>query len=184
MKKKWNLAALLPGFLGIADNAQGAALQAMTEQGADNALKHIEIAPLHVSTPLYIAGHRSHSSHRSHRSHRSSSGGYRTYSPPASSSASSSSGTSSSSRQSDPLGQPATPSYTAPKDTKQPVPDRKALIMRVQVSLKIMGYYTGAVDGIMGPATRAAINDYREAKHLPSGLIDAQLLNALGVAAP
>ncbi|TBW49533.1 His-Xaa-Ser repeat protein HxsA [Marinobacter halodurans] len=187
MKKKWSLAAFLPGFIGLTENTQAITLKSMAEQGSDDTLKHIEIAPLHVTTPLYIAGHRSHSSHGSHRSHRSSSGGYRSYSTPSypstPSSSSSSSGSSSSSR-SDPLGQPATPSYTAPKPSHKQVADRTALIMRVQVGLKIMGYYTGTVDGIMGPATRSAIKDYREEKGLPNGLIDQQLLNALGVAAP
>lgn len=189
MKSKWSLAALLPGFIGLSESTQAMSLKAIAEYGTDDQFKHIEIAPLNVNTPIYIAGHRSHSSHSSHRSHRSSSGGYRSYpapsypstSPPSSSSTPSSTGNSS---RSDPLGQPASPKYTVPKASHKQASDRVSLIMRVQVGLKIMGYYTGSVDGVMGTATRTAIKDYREEKGMPIGLIDMQLLNSLGVSAP
>lgn len=184
--KKWNLAALLPGFLAVSNSAQAVEEEFSPTVDLSKALDAIEIAPLNVRTPIYIAGHRSHSSHRSHRSHRSSSGGSSSYrSPPSpSSSGSSSSSSPYSSDNADPLGQPSTPKYTTPAEREKQHTDRMALIMRVQLALKILGFYSGEIDGLMGPKTRAAIQDYRQENGLPSGNIDTQLLNSLGVSAP
>jgi len=186
--KKWNLAALLPGFLLASGGTQGVEESPSLDLDISKTLEGIEIAPLNVRTPIYIAGHRSHSSHRSHRSHRSSSGGsssYRTYpSPSGGSSSGSTSPSPYSPGNADPLGQPETPNYTTPSEKKKQYDNKQALIMRVQLALKILGFYTGKIDGIMGPRTRMAIQDYREEKGLPSGNIDMALLNSLGVSAP
>lgn len=208
MKKKWSLAALLPGFLTL--NTSGASNYPADESKpgtSEIGLKGIVIAPLNVETPLYIAGHRSHSSHSSHRSssgssghsshsshssHRSSAGsGSRSYSPPPSESTSPSSSTppqTSPSYNSDPLGQPSTPSYTTPSQAelkKQQQIERETLIKRVQLSLSILGYYVGSIDGILGPRTRSAIVRYRWDKGLNRvETIDSELLNSLGIAAP
>jgi len=59
------------------------------------------------------------------------------------------------------------------------------LVRRVQMSLRILGYYTGQIDGIIGPGTRRAIEKYRWDKGLnAANVIDAELLNSLGIAAP
>lgn len=186
--KKWNLAALLPGFLSLAN--QGVAEPATT-LNINNSFVPDDLifAPLNTETPVYIAGHRSHSSHRSHRSHsshRSSSGGgyYRSA--------------------------PATPSYSAPASNNQQrnltgnsqnsstsnrndyssnisnstttAEQRKRLVMRVQYALFERSYYDGVIDGIMGPATRDAISRYRQTYGLPLNVyIDAALLNSLGL---
>lgn len=179
--KKWKLASLLPGFLAI-NSSDVAAVPDMKE--VDPALEGLVVAPLNASTPLYIAGHRSHQSHSSHSSHRSSSGSsYRSYpSTPATPAPSPSK------PKADPLGRPSTPSYTAPAGTTRGTSkadfDKATLIMQVQVSLRIFGYYTDSIDGLMGPNTRSAIKEYRKAKGLgTSELIDAQLLNSLGISA-
>lgn len=186
--KKWNLAALLPGFLSLAN--QGVAEPATTLNIHNTfAPDDLIFAPLNTETPIYIAGHRSHSSHRSHRSHsshRSSSGGgyYRSA--------------------------PAAPSYSAPANNSQQrnltrntqnsstsnrndyspnissatvnAEQRKRLVMRVQYALFERSYYDGVIDGIMGPTTRDAISRYRRTHGLPLNVyIDAALLNSLGL---
>lgn len=179
MKKRLSLAALLPGFLSL----NSSETLANTEHSPSYSdLDDVVIAPLNAATPIYLAGHRSHSSHSSHSSHRSSSGGgsytpsYPTYTPPV--------------RRSEPLSQPSNPSYTAPAQKKEKkkekdLNDRETVIMRVQLALKIEGYYMGPIDGKMGPMTRDAINRYRKDQFLPEAVgIDVRLLNALGIAAP
>ena len=143
------------------------------------------------SLPEYLAGHRSHASHGSHGSHgshRSSAGSSRPAIPstpaprpapipraPAS----------------DPLGQQPKP----PQTYKPAIPDAPALrnnrelratvIRQVQSKLKILGYYSGSVDGVMGPMTRDAIDVYKIAKGIPrGGYLDIGTLNALGVRVP
>ena len=176
MKKRLSLAALLPGFLSL----NSSETLANTEPSPNYSdLDDVVIAPLNAATPIYLAGHRSHSSHSSHSSHRSSSGGgsytpsYPTYTPPA--------------KRSEPLSQPSNPSYTSPtqKRKEKDLNNLETVIMRVQLALKIEGYYMGSIDGKMGPMTRDAINKYRKDQFLPAAVgIDARLLNALGIAAP
>lgn len=185
--KKWNLAALLPGFLTLAN--QGVADPTTTLNiNSTLAPDDLIFAPLNTETPIYIAGHRSHSSHRSHRSHsshRSSSGGgyYRSA--------------------------PATPSYSAPSTNNQQrnlsgnsqnsssnrndfssnvsqstttAEQRKRLVMRVQYALFERSYFNGVIDGVMGPATRDAITRYRRTHGLSLNVfIDAALLNSLSL---
>ncbi|EOE0521955.1 His-Xaa-Ser repeat protein HxsA [Providencia stuartii] len=184
--KKWNLAALLPGFLVL--NNQVFADSAITFKNEQSYQPDdLIFAPLNTETPIYIAGHRSHSSHRSHRSHsshRSSSGGgyYRSA--------------------------PVTPSYSAPATNNQQrnlsgnaqnsankndyaanirqstltAEQRKRLVMRVQYALFERNYFDGVIDGVMGAATRNAITRYRQTYGLPLNVfIDAELLNSLGI---
>jgi hypothetical protein len=52
----------------------------------------------------------------------------------------------------------------------------------VQQELRQQGYYRGAIDGDIGPASRAAIRSYQADNGLSvTGRIDSQLLRALGV---
>jgi peptidoglycan hydrolase-like protein with peptidoglycan-binding domain len=52
----------------------------------------------------------------------------------------------------------------------------------VQRALSGAGYYRGAIDGVIGPRTRAAIRAYERDNNLsPDGELDDNLLNALGV---
>jgi localization factor PodJL len=53
-------------------------------------------------------------------------------------------------------------------------------MQQVQRSLKERGYYQGAVDGIMGARTRAAIAAFqRDANMEPTGRLDAATLTQL-----
>jgi His-Xaa-Ser repeat protein HxsA len=133
-----------------------------------------------------LAGHRSHSSHASHSSHRSSSGGsvYRApvYTAPAT---------------------PATPLYTPPaSDSTAPAtilpssPDAALktlpgnsdkfveIAKQVQLALYSWGYYSGVIDGVVGPATRTAISTMQADWNLKvTGTITPEVLNALKIVA-
>lgn len=147
-----------------------------------------------LERPFTLAGHRSHSSHRSHGSHRSSSGSGQagpnysvpsypapTLSPPSTSRNSDSTPPSSV--------LPSSPSIAPGARTSKADKLRgntkafKALVMQVQVALFARGYYSGTVDGVIGPETKAAISRYQSASGLPvTGTLGDELLDALNVA--
>jgi hypothetical protein len=55
------------------------------------------------------------------------------------------------------------------------------VIANVQYALQQLGYFSEAVDGVLGPVTRAAIEDYQVENNLPvTGAIDRPLLVSLG----
>ena len=55
-------------------------------------------------------------------------------------------------------------------------------VAAVQRRLSQGGYYHGAVDGVIGPATRVAIRSYERNNGLPvDGEIDRQLLRTMGL---
>ena len=59
-------------------------------------------------------------------------------------------------------------------------PDR--VIADVQASLKDMGYYTGQVDGLLGPLTRKALIGYQEDAGLTAtAAIDEPTLETLNL---
>ena len=46
----------------------------------------------------------------------------------------------------------------------------------------MLGYYAGAIDGIMGPSTRDAVDLFKISRGLPrGGYLDVDTLNALGI---
>jgi His-Xaa-Ser repeat protein HxsA len=154
----------------------------------DNSFGNIPMQQgLNTSVPLTLAAHRSHSSHGSHGSHRSSSGSSArptpNYSPPPPTNTQPTP-----KKQSEPLGQRA-----KPKETYDPaVPDARGLvsdkalrfkvIKKVQLRLTISGEYSGDIDGIMGPATRDAIDIFKIKNGLKrGGYLDLDTLNALGI---
>ncbi len=47
--------------------------------------------------------------------------------------------------------------------------DRRSRTKRIQAALKVLGFYTGKLDGSSGPMTRRAIADYRRANGLTPG---------------
>lgn len=50
----------------------------------------------------------------------------------------------------------------------------------VQGKLQQQGLYHGAVDGIVGPETKAAVHSYQQSQHLtPTGHLDSATLNSL-----
>ena len=60
---------------------------------------------------------------------------------------------------------------------------RGSTIARVQERLARSGYYSGTIDGIMGPRTRSAIRAYERRHGLPAdGAIDSRLLEIMGLA--
>jgi hypothetical protein len=62
----------------------------------------------------------------------------------------------------------------------RPRPEYVSSVYQVQKALRGLGYYYGALDGVSGPATRAAIYNFRMDKGLPPGsMIDGHLLEAL-----
>ena len=65
----------------------------------------------------------------------------------------------------------------APEAARQPDPD----VERIQSILSDLGFYKGTVDGLTGPATRAAVAAYQKTVGLaPTGEVDAALLTQLG----
>lgn len=139
-----------------------------------------------------LAAHRSHSSHRSHgshRSHRSSSGGG--YSPSPSRPA--------------PSTRPAVPAVPGNRNLDSTPPSSvlpgspaiapevqqrlrgnseafRELARRVQLALYARGFYTGAIDGIPGPMTAAAITGFERSQGLTvTGRITDDLLDALAI---
>jgi hypothetical protein len=55
------------------------------------------------------------------------------------------------------------------------------IIANVQYALQQLGYFSEAVDGVLGPVTRAAIEDYQVENNLPvTGAIDRPFLVSLG----
>ncbi len=55
-------------------------------------------------------------------------------------------------------------------------------IKKLQESLRDKGYYSGQVDGVLGPRTRAAIRRYQKSENPPvTGRLDAQTAGKLGV---
>jgi peptidoglycan hydrolase-like protein with peptidoglycan-binding domain len=55
-------------------------------------------------------------------------------------------------------------------------------IKKLQESLRDKGYYSGHVDGVLGPQTRAGIRQYQKAENLPvTGRLDGETSGKLGV---
>ena len=72
---------------------------------------------------------------------------------------------------------------TGAVDNSVPAPDDT--VQAVQTLLTQLGYYTGPVDGIFGPATRDAVANYQTARQLDvSGSLTAQTLQSLGLSQP
>ena len=60
--------------------------------------------------------------------------------------------------------------------------DPGQVIANVQTALQEQGYYRSAVDGLIGPATRAALAHYQQDQGLPiTSAIDGPTLQALGL---
>ncbi|MCZ6906581.1 MAG: peptidoglycan-binding domain-containing protein, partial [Deltaproteobacteria bacterium] len=57
-----------------------------------------------------------------------------------------------------------------------------AQIQQAQERLKARGFDPGPIDGILGPQTRAALNEYQATQRLPTtGVLDEKTRNSLGV---
>jgi peptidoglycan hydrolase-like protein with peptidoglycan-binding domain len=55
-------------------------------------------------------------------------------------------------------------------------------VKKVQETLHDKGYYSGQIDGILGPQTRAGLRQYQKSENLPvTGHVDAETAGKLGV---
>ena len=75
--------------------------------------------------------------------------------------------------------------FVLPKvNARPPVPaPSSALATDVQRQLQQRGYYTAAIDGRVGPATRQAVRDFQAAAGLPvTGVVDSRLLAEIKLA--
>jgi peptidoglycan hydrolase-like protein with peptidoglycan-binding domain len=67
--------------------------------------------------------------------------------------------------------------------------DLSGAVQQIQTGLSILGFYEGDIDGIYGPATETAVQEFQESQGFPADgiygpLTDAALREALGEAAP
>ncbi|WP_425516921.1 His-Xaa-Ser repeat protein HxsA [Novosphingobium profundi] len=137
-----------------------------------------------------LAGHRSHSSHASHSSHRSgSSGTYRApvYTPRAPATPRTTAPSTRNERStprssilpSSPAITNAQPLYSSPSATSI-----KNVVRQVQLGLTSYGYYTGAIDGIVGPQMRSALTRFQTDFNLNvTGTITPEVLDAFKIRA-
>ncbi|MFZ5746917.1 MAG: peptidoglycan-binding protein [Pseudomonadota bacterium] len=141
----------------------------------------------HSSHSSHRSGSGGHSSHMSHTSHRSSTGGYSvpTYTAPAPSPPPSPPPP----PRAAPLHSPALPLRSArtgeaspPKTLSGRSAQFQAIVRRVQIALLAQGYYAGKIDGIVGPAMRAGLRKFQEARGIAvTGTITAEVLDALRI---
>lgn len=60
----------------------------------------------------------------------------------------------------------------------------KSIVMRVQLGLQAYGYYNGAIDGIVGKGTRAALVRFQTDYNLKvTGTITPEVLDAFKISA-
>jgi len=72
--------------------------------------------------------------------------------------------------------------YTSPETISIRHESAPTMEYQVQQALTRMGYYHGAINGVVGKLTRKAIADYQYAMGLePTGVIDDMLLQSLGI---
>ena len=172
MKKRF----VVPSLLAAGFSADGAQAMVPVEKAVEAAGTKSLFDVFRLQHEHHLAAHRSHRSHSSHRSHRSGSSGSPVpkYNPP------------SRNRDSTPPSSvlPQSPS-TAPQKT---LPGNSAkfseIVRRVQAALYATGYYTGALDGLIGPQTKAALAKYQKDQGLAvTGTITKETLDALRIAA-
>lgn len=112
--------------------------------------------------------HRSHGSHQSHGSHRSS-GAAVPLAPPSSPNRNLNAVPPASILPSNPAISPSSQQFME-------------VVRDVQTALYVYGYYTGAIDGVVGPLTRTAIMRFQSDYNLQiTGTITPELLDALHV---
>lgn len=146
-----------------------------------------------------LAAHRSHSSHGSHGSHRSSSGGgyvapravprvrtappVRLYNPPqvVTPAIPDSSRNQTSTPPASVLpSPPAAATKTLPGNSER----FRRIVEEVQFALLAFGYYTGAIDGVLGPESKAALSKMQADYGLKvTGTITPEVLDALKIVA-
>lgn len=178
MKKKFAIPSLIAAGL-LPPQPVGALPDAPKPEGGSDRPSLFKLFTLEHK--YILAGHRSHSSHGSHRS--SSGGGYSVPSVPRNNN---------STPPSSVLPSPpaaSRPNYLLPPaPPPSPLPGNtnkfKQIVMEVQMALLAYGYYTGAIDGVVGPETRTAISKLQSDYKLKiTGTVTPEVLDALHVTA-
>lgn len=175
-KRKYLISSLMAaGFLPI-DSANSSAV-APNQPSLDNSGDEFA-QRLKLEHKYTLAGHRSHASHSSHASHRSSSSGGFTPSKPVAPVQPRSNSTS-----------PRTVLPSLPNVQKAvPLPGNseqfKLIVMRVQLALISYGYYNGALDGVIGKQSSAALSRFQSDYGLQiTGTVTPEVLDAFGITA-
>jgi hypothetical protein len=165
---------LIPSLLAagfIANNA--AAFPAPVGFAPDDGAKKTLFEKLrlnHIFTLARHSSHSSHASHASHASHRSSTGGYSSPAPA-------------------PIYNPPAPVVPAtPSQGLLILPGNSAkfttIVRQVQLGLTSLGYYDGAIDGVIGPKAKAALKQFQTDYSIKvTGTVTPEVLDQLGIAA-
>lgn len=186
MKRRFRISTLaLAGFV-----SHGPAEAAVTpELGADgpDLDRRSLIEVFRGEHSFDLAGHRSHSSHSSHRSSSGGGGGHSSHSSHRSSASAPAPRSTPSSRNNNSTPPsnvlPSSPA-TAPKTLKGNTSQFKEIVRQVQIALATRNYYYGAVDGLYGPETRAALVRFQSDSGLEvTGTITQGTLDALAIVA-
>jgi len=174
MKKKHFLIGSL-ALAGLSTTAAASPIRVEPEQSPKQALEGSTglFTIFSAQKAVLTAQHRSHKSHGSHRS--SSGGSSRPYTAPT---------PTPTPRRSD----STPPSSILPRSslsgnsTLSPVEQFTERAKRVQTGLTAYGYYNGAIDGKVGPATKAALSKFQKDFSLTiTGTITPEVLNAFGI---
>lgn len=188
MKKRFAITSLIAAGLFP---AQSVALAAVRPDDEPEGFSLFDV--FQQTRAQVISAHRSHRSHSSHRSHRSSSGGGgyvapRVYSPPTTTWPPATTSPSRNMDSTPPSSILPSPPATAPKALPNATPDAEAAqkfkdtVRIVQLALQAYGYYTGAIDGIVGTDTSTAISKMQADYGLKvTGTVTPEVLNALKI---
>lgn len=194
---------LIPSLLAAGFGSHDAALaqDGASSAGSDdpNAANMLQL--FRQDHYITLASHRSHSSHRSHASHssgygggghyshtshRSSTGGYDSYSPAPvySPPPSPPPAPSPPPRSAQPLFSPGVRAAAPPPESLPALSGRTkrfaAIVRRVQLALLAQDFYLGAIDGVVGPALRAALRKFQKDRGLDvTGTITPATLDTL-----
>lgn len=183
MKKRFAIPSLLAAGLFPAHSI---ALAALRSDGDTDGVSFFDL--VQQNRAQVISAHRSHSSHSSHRS--SSGGGYtapRLYSPPAPAPSRNYQSTPPSSVLPSPPAVAPQAAPIAPPNTAalQAAEKFKDTVKVLQLALQVYGYYTGSIDGVVGPDTRVAISKMQADYGLKvTGTVTPETLNALKINIP
>jgi len=167
------------GSLAIAGLSATPVIAAPTRVESESSIKNSTglFTVFSAQKEIKTAQHRSHQSHSSHGSHRSSSSGSRSY-PSAIPAPTPTPRRSDSTAPSSILPKSSYSNQGTLSATEQFVERAK----RVQQGLTAYGYYSGEIDGKVGPLTKAALSKFQKDFSLTiTGTITPEVLDAFGI---